>query len=63
MAKRNSAKDIDSISDLERLNEIVIDKRNSKRSSEKKNRRNRHYEKLFIKLALSQGPKDLKKVK
>ncbi len=47
--KRNSPKDISQIDDLNRLNEIVSDKRLAKRATEKKNRRNRHYEKQFIK--------------
>ena len=47
--KRNSPKDISKLDDLNRLNEIVSDKRLAKRAIEKKNRRNRHYEKQFIK--------------
>ena len=47
--KRNSPKDISNLDDLNRLNEIVSDKRLAKRANEKKNRRNRHYEKQFIK--------------
>ena len=47
--KRNSPKDINNLDDLNRLNEIVSDKRLAKRANEKKNRRNRHYEKQFIK--------------
>ncbi|WP_310396911.1 hypothetical protein [Hymenobacter sp.] len=52
MAKRNSPNDIKGIDDLNRLNEIVVDKRNGKRADAKKNRRNRHYEKQFIKSAI-----------
>lgn len=55
MSKRNSPTDIKSIEDLNRLSEIVIDKRNDKRADAKKNRRNRHYEKQFIKNALNNG--------
>ena len=47
--KRNSPKDIEQLDDLNRLSEIVSDKRLAKRATEKKNRRNRHYEKQFIK--------------
>lgn len=47
--KRNSPKDINQLDDLNRLNEIISDKRLAKRATEKKNRRNRHYEKQFIK--------------
>ena len=47
--KRNSPTDISQLDDLNRLNEIVSDKRLAKRATEKKNRRNRHYEKQFIK--------------
>lgn len=50
--KRNSLNDISQLDDLNRLNEIVSDKRLAKRATEKKNRRNRHYEKQFIKNAI-----------
>ncbi|GAA3959827.1 hypothetical protein [Hymenobacter antarcticus] len=52
MAKRNSPNDVKEIDDLNRLGEIVVDKRNSKRADAKKSRRNRHYDKQFIKAAL-----------
>ena len=52
MAKRNSPNDVKEIDDLNRLGEIVVDKRNSKRADAKKSRRNRHYDKQFIKSAL-----------
>jgi acyl carrier protein len=52
MPKRNSPNDIKEIDDLNRLNEIINDKRNAKRANEKKTRRNRHYEKQFIKNTL-----------
>ena len=52
MAKRNSPNDIKEIDDLNRLGEIVVDKRNNKRAEAKKSRRNRHYDKQFIKEAL-----------
>jgi len=37
----------------ERLAELVVDKRLGKRTSAKKNRRNRHYEKQFIRNSLT----------
>ena len=49
MPKRNSPNDIKVIDDLNRLDQIIIDKRNTKRATEKKTRRDRHYEKQFIK--------------
>ena len=52
MPKRNSPNDIKEIDDLNRLKDIVYDKRNQKRAVEKKTRRDRHYEKQFIKNAL-----------
>jgi len=52
MPKRNSPKDIKKIDDLNRLHEIVHDKRNAKRENSKKTRRDRHYEKQFIKNTL-----------
>jgi hypothetical protein len=53
MAQRNSPNTIENLSDLSRLNEIVHDKRNGQRAAAKKNRRNRHYEKQFIRNSLS----------
>ena len=52
MAKRNSPNDIKELDDLNRLGEIVVDKRNAKRAEAKKSRRNRHYDKQFIRGAL-----------
>ena len=49
MPKRNSPNDIKEIDDLNRLKDLVNDKRNAKRAAEKKTRRDRHYEKQFIK--------------
>ena len=54
MPKRNSPKDIKDLDDLNRLNEIVNDKRNAKRANDKKTRRDRHYEKQFIKNTITQ---------
>ena len=53
MPKRNSPNDFKEIDDLNRLHEIVYDKRNAKRAVEKKTRRDRHYEKQFIKNILN----------
>lgn len=53
MPLRNSPHAIGDLSDLSQLNEIVVDKRLDQRSSAKKNRRNRHYEKQFIRNSLS----------
>ena len=52
MPKRNSPKDIKELDDLNRLDDIVFDKRNQKRAIEKKSRRDRHYQKQFIKNTL-----------
>ncbi len=52
MPKRNAPNDIKNLDDLNNLETIVIDKRNAKRKDAKKNRRNRHYNKLFIKIAI-----------
>ena len=52
MPKRNSPNDIKNLEDLNDLQNIVVDKRNLKRKTEKRNRRDRHYNKLFIKLAI-----------
>jgi hypothetical protein len=48
MPKRTSPNQIQSITDLNNLDRIVIDKRNQKRADAKKGRRNRHYTKLLI---------------
>lgn len=55
MPKRNSPKDIKSLDDLIDLETTVVDKRIEKRKPEKRNRRDRHYNKLFIKTALKDG--------
>ena len=52
MPNRNSPNDIKNLDDLNDLQNIVVDKRNLKRKTEKRNRRDRHYNKLFIKIAL-----------
>ena len=58
MPKRNSPKDIKEIEDLNRLSDIVNDKRIAKRANAKKTRRDRHYEKQFIKNTLKTHRKD-----
>lgn len=52
MTKRNSPSDIKHIDDLTRIDEIVVDKRNEKRSIAKKGRRDRHYKNQLIKNTL-----------
>jgi hypothetical protein len=53
MTLRNSLNAIADLSDLSHLSELVVDKRAGQRSSAKKNRRNRHYEKQFIRNSLA----------
>ena len=48
MTRRNSPNQIESLDDLSQLSHIVFDKRRDQRSQAKKSRRNRHYEKQFI---------------
>jgi hypothetical protein len=48
MPKRTSPNQIQSITDLNNLDKIVVDKRNQKRADAKKSRRNQHYTKLLI---------------
>ena len=55
MAKRTSVNAIQDIHDLSQLANIVVDKRNGKRSGAKKGRRNRHYEKQLIRNAMGTG--------
>ena len=52
MAKRNSPQDICDLDDLTHINEIVVDKRNAKRSNAKKGRRDRHTKNQLIKNTL-----------
>lgn len=53
MSQRNSPNTIEDLSDLSHLDELVVDKRLGQRSSAKKSRRNRHYEKQFIRNSLT----------
>jgi len=53
MTRRNSPNSIQDLEDLSHLDEMVEDKRLGQRSAAKKNRRNRHYEKQFIRNAMS----------
>lgn len=62
MPKRNSPNDIKEIDDLNRLDDIVHDKRNAKRAVDKKTRRDRHYEKQFIKNTLKSHIENTKKM-
>jgi hypothetical protein len=48
MPRRNSPNQIQDLDDLSQIDEIIIDKRSLQRSIAKKSRRNRHYEKQFI---------------
>lgn len=53
MPRRDSPNTIQNLGDLSRLVELVVDKRLGQRASAKKNRRNRHYEKQFIRNTLT----------
>ena len=53
MTRRNSPQTIQNLDDLSGLDRVVVDKRLGQRSSAKKNRRNRHYEKQFIRNTLT----------
>ena len=55
MTRRSSPNQLQSSDDLQRLNELVVDKRFDKRAKSKKNRRNRHYEKQFMRNAVASG--------
>ena len=56
MPRRNSPNQIQGLADLSRLGEIVVDKRLGQRAQAKKSRRNRHYEKQFIRNTLTRVP-------
>ena len=53
MPKRNSPNSIRELDDLNRLGDLIFDKRNQKRATDKKTRRDRHYQKQFIKNSLT----------
>lgn len=56
MPRRNSPNAIPDLGELSRLADFVFDKRQGQRASAKKHRRNRHYEKQFIRNMLSHPP-------
>lgn len=56
MPRRNSPNDISDLGGLSRLTDFVFDKRLGQRASAKRNRRNRHYEKQFIRNTLAHLP-------
>lgn len=56
MPRRNSPTAIADIGDLSRLTDFVFDKRQGQRAAAKKHRRNRHYEKQFIRHTLAHPP-------
>lgn len=58
MARRNSPLDVQGIAALGQLADLVVDKRIGKRSVEKRNRRNRHYENQFIRNVVAQHSSD-----
>lgn len=55
MTKRNSMKQVESLDQLTNLDELVVDKRFGKRAKAKQARRNRHYEKQFLRNAVVTG--------
>lgn len=57
MSRRNSPNDIPDLGELSRLAVVVFDKPQGQRASAKKYRRNRHYEKQFIRNTLAHLPK------
>ena len=56
MPLRNSPSQIRDLDDLSQLSNIVSDKRRGQRSLAKKSRRNRHYEKQFIRNTVMRVP-------
>ena len=56
MPRRNSPNPIRDLADLSRLGEFVVDKRLGQRAVAKKNCRNRHCEKQFIRNTLTHRP-------
>lgn len=56
MPIRNSPSQIRDLDELSQLSNIVSDKRRGQRSLAKKSRRNRHYEKQFIRNTVMRAP-------
>lgn len=56
MSRRNSPSAIPDLGELSRLAASLFDKRQGERASAKKNRRNRHYERQFIRDTLAHLP-------
>jgi len=56
MSRRNSPNAIADFGELSLLTDFVFDKRQGQRASAKKHRRNRHYEKQFIRNTLAHPP-------
>jgi hypothetical protein len=56
MSRRHSPNAIADLGELSRLADFVFDKRQGQRASAKKHRRNRHYEKQFIRNTLAHLP-------
>lgn len=52
MPRRSSPDQVQSMDDLSRLDLLVVDKRNEQRADAKKHRRNRHYERQFLRNAV-----------
>lgn len=57
MSRRNSPNEIADLGELSRLSDFIFDKRQGQRASAKKHRRNRHYEKQFIRNTLDHLPR------
>jgi len=57
MTRRNSPNDIPDLGELSRLADFIFDKRQGQRASAKRHRRNRHYEKQFIRNTLAHLPR------
>jgi hypothetical protein len=53
--KRSSPQPIETLEDLSHLEDFVVDKRLGQRSHAKKNRRNRHYERAFLRHVLDRS--------
>ncbi len=56
MPRRNSPNDIADLGELSGLTDLVFDKRQGQRAAAKRHRRNRHYEKQFIRNTLAHQP-------
>lgn len=56
MPRRSSPADLSQFDDLTALDAVIVDKRQAKRAHAKRSRRNRHYERQFLRHSVIRFP-------